>query len=136
MVDLYCTDAKNKKIHDCSICPESQKRVRKCQQIKLNVFPKEKYSVDNISDYKYRFCPGRATWYEKTVETFRQCLFAYQTGILPREGSLQNQDEFFGAAYPIFVEYYTRKKYRTVWRDVSDFTNEIFKTIGKMFGGK
>lgn len=42
----------------------------------------------------------------------------------------------FTSCYPIFAEIWRERSYARVWADVNTFTEEIFKAIGKMFGGK
>lgn len=83
---------------------------------------------------KYSFCPGKATWYEGIVELYDQCLVAAETGILPLEGSLLEQDAEFYEVFPFFIDQVREKRYSRTWSDVAEFTNEVLKSIRKMFG--
>ena len=94
-----------------------------------------KWQVDERGG-KYAFCPGKATWDVSIIRTYRACTLAFHTGILPREGHFETQDELFVEAYPAFVDHYIARKYGRVWQDVNQFTGEVFKAIGKMFGSK
>lgn len=132
-MDLHFADAKEKKLHDCSICPASQKATRKCGEPGYQNAKTAKFKVDDHGRL-YTFCPGKATWDAEIARIYRDCLFAYHTGILPKEKHFQDQEELFVECYPAFVEAYTQRKYGRVWQDVNTFTGEVFKVIGKMFG--
>jgi hypothetical protein len=85
---------------------------------------------------KYSFCPGKATWYPELAIVFEQCFVANETGILPSDGSFQDQSELFVEAFPTFVERWKWRWYGRVWHDVSDATGKVFEALGKMLGGK
>jgi hypothetical protein len=85
---------------------------------------------------KYTFCPGKATWSPTIIETFQECKAAYFTGILPLEGNFLDQSPQFVKVYPLFCEIWRERNYARVWQDVNKFAEEVFKVIGKMFGGK
>jgi hypothetical protein len=133
LVDLHFADAKEKKIHDCNQCPAQQKAQRKCAEKGFRNAKTARFRVDERGQ-KYTFCPGKATWFERTARVYQECYFAFHTGILPKEGHFQDQDELFVEAYPAFVHHYTQRKYGRVWQDVNEFASEVFKAIGKMFG--
>ena len=135
MVDLHFADAKDKKIHDCRVCPKAQKAQRKCGNPGYENAKTARYRVDERSR-KYTFCPGKATWDVSIAIVYRDCFLAYHTGILPGEGHFQEQSELFVECYPFFVEQFTERRYGRVWQDVNTFTGEVFKTIGKMLGSK
>jgi len=82
---------------------------------------------------KYTFCPGKSTWYEQTADIYDQCVVAAETGILPNEGGFVDQEALFAGVFPFFVEKYREKRYQRTWSDVSEFANDILKTVAKMF---
>jgi hypothetical protein len=117
------------------VCPASVKAQRKCENPGFVHSKTARFKVDDHSK-KYMFCPGKATWYERTVLTYQQCVFALETGILPKDGHFEVQEEFFNDAYPAFVHHYNERKYGRVWQDVNEFTTHVFKAISGMLGGK
>jgi hypothetical protein len=82
------------------------------------------------------FCPAKAAWYPEVIELYDECMVAYKTGLLPRDGGLENQTVMFNEVFGFFVTYYDRRRYAQVWADVGDFTGKVFEAISKMFGGK
>ena len=105
---------------------------RKCQEPGLENL-KAPMSVTKGGE-KYTFCPGKATWHEGILELYDQCVVATETGILPIEGGLLDQEATFYGVFPFFIDQVREKRYARTWSDVADFTNEILKTIRKMFG--
>jgi len=81
----------------------------------------------------YDFCPGKATWYPEIAELFQSCRVALETGILPKAGSLEDQDESFAEVFPLFIEKWKDATYRMIWSDVSEFTEKVLTSI---FGKK
>jgi len=67
---------------------------------------------------------------------FTQCRIALESGIMPKEGSLEQQDELFTEVFYSFVDRWKQRQYALIWKDVSDFTGKVLEAIGKMFGGK
>lgn len=80
------------------------------------------------------FCPGKATWYEDIAIVFEQCRVALESGILPKEGALEDQDELFCSVFYTFVERWRHRQYRLLWKDIGEFAEEIFKAISKGTG--
>jgi len=134
-VDLHFAEAKDKKIHDCAVCPAAQKAQRKCGEPGFENSKTARFRVDERGQ-KFTFCPGKATWYADIVKTYQECSLAFHTGILPREGHFSDQSELFVECYQAFVESYTERRYGRVWQDVSTFAEGVLKVIAKMFGGK
>lgn len=85
---------------------------------------------------KYQFCPGKATWSPRVTKTFLDCKATYFSGILPEEKPFQEQSPMFVQSYPVFCEIWKERNYGRIWGDVNKFAEEVFKAIGKMFGGK
>jgi hypothetical protein len=85
---------------------------------------------------KVHFCPAKATWYDEVVTLFYQCKLAYITGILPKEGSLENQSSKFVDALYVFAEKWENRKHIKLWQEIYEFSEKIFHGISKMFGGK
>lgn len=134
MLDLRFADAADRAKFTCSRCKPQVMEGRKCQepgfQNLRGAMPVSK------GGQKYSFCPGKSTWYEHIAELYDQCLVACETGILPKEGGISDQDEQFAGVFPFFIERWRDKRYQRVWSDVSEFTNDVLKTVAKMFSGK
>lgn len=88
--------------------------------------------VDAIS-VQQTFCPGKATWFEEIQEIYQDCRVALETGILPKEGSLEDQDELFTDVFPTFVERWRERAYERTWSDVRAFTKVVLEAV---FGKK
>lgn len=138
MIDLRFADHDAVKTFDCSKCPKSLRESRKCEKDGLNNLSRP-ISVDTYG-LKLSFCPAKATWYHEFTVLYSQLLVALETGILPKEGSLEDQDEMFVSLFPFFVERYRMRQYNKTWADVLGFTPKVLEAIGKMisrmFGGK
>lgn len=106
-------------------------RVRKCQEPGFSNL-KKPWRIDDYS-LSYTFCPGKATWFEEILSLFRQCRVAMETGIMPKEGSFEDQDTLFCDVFPAFVERWKDRFYAMVWRDVRKFTQQVLQSI---FSGK
>lgn len=90
--------------------------------------------VDESSP-RYRFCPGKATWYPWLDDVYGACLVAYQTGILPKGGGFEDQDELFVEAFPAFIQRWRDRTYDRIWKDVRDFTGSVLQAVfGKRKG--
>ncbi len=85
-------------------------------------------SVD-AAGLKYGFCPGKATWYVDIYNLYYQCRIALETGILPHEGSLQDQDETFCEVFPLFVDRWKERTYGRVWEDTRQYVEAVLKAV-------
>jgi hypothetical protein len=138
LIDLhFCSKADSKK-YRCDQCPETIKKQRKCQEDGFHNLQRGRRVDDNGILIKY--CPGKATWYPAILKLFEECRFAYQTGILPRDGTYREQSMLFCEVYPHFVAHWESRRYLRTWSDVFEFTPKVLealsKIIGSMFGGK
>jgi hypothetical protein len=138
LIDLRFADSDSTKTMDCSKCPSSLRKQRKCEQDGLNNLDRP-ISVDSYG-LKLTFCPAKATWYHEFTELFSQLLVALETGILPKGGNLEDQDQLFVELFPYFVDRYRARQYSRSWADVITFAPKVLEAIGKMisrmFGGK
>jgi hypothetical protein len=129
LVDLYFAEEKIRKQHTCKLCllNPSNATKRNCQEPGFNNLKKAR-KIDNTS-LEYAFCPGKATWFEEIQQVFEQCRVAFETGLLPKEGSLEDQDEMFAEVFYSFVEHWTAKRYASIWGDIREYTKVILKSI-------
>lgn len=138
MIDLRFADADNIKNFDCSKCPINLRKQRKCDEDGLSNLSRP-ISVDEAG-LKLPFCPGKATWYHEFTNLYSLLLVSLETGILPKEGSLEDQDAMFVELFPFFVDRYRYRQYHKTWADVLAFAPKVLEAIGKMisrmFGGK
>lgn len=56
-----------------------------------------------------------------------------ETGILPNEGSLQDQTDSFCEVFYPFVDRWKARTYAKVWGDVTDYVERVLKSL---FGKK
>jgi hypothetical protein len=133
LVDLWFADEKDKRVFNCALCSKNPltAKERKCESEGFENLRKPR-RVDNQS-LEYYFCAGKATWYEEISELFLQCRTTMETGILPRKGSLEEQDETFYEVFPFFVQRWKDRQYARIWQDVRDFTKVVLEGI---FGKK
>lgn len=135
-MDLWFADDAAKKIYDCSLCLRNPAvaKERRCQEPGYQNLKKPR-SVDK-KGLDFHFCPGKATWAEDTIELFEQCRIALETGIMPKEGSLEDQDSPFVEAFPLFVQRWRDRTYKRIWADVESFTEKVLEAVlGKKKGG-
>lgn len=104
---------------------------RRCQEPGFEALSHRPRWVD-AEGPKYNFCPGKATWYEEIAILFEQCRVALETGILPKAGALEDQDELFNEVFYTFVERWRTRQYRLLWKDISEMAEAILKA----FSGK
>jgi hypothetical protein len=120
-------------MYNCGLCrknPQTAKD-RGCQEEGFQNLRKPR-RVDP-SGQDYFFCPGKATWHDEIAELFQQCRVATETAILPKQGSLEDQDELFYECFPDFVVKWKDKTYHKIWSDVHAFTKVVLESI---FGKK
>ena len=134
MIDLCFADEKVRKQYTCSTCPPQQRQARNCESEGFNNYKVPKAPYDGA--IKLTFCPAKATWYPDIAEVYTQCFVAYKTGILPKAGSFDYQDELFYEVFGTFVERYEFHRYQKIWQDVYEFTPKVLEAIAKMFSGK
>lgn len=108
-------------------------RARRCGDPGLENLSRDWHVNGRGTGPGFRFCPGKATWYEEAAELFSQCRVALASGILPREGSLEDQSDAFAEVFPLFVGRWQEKTYAKVWGDVNDYVIPLLK---KILGGK
>lgn len=77
----------------------------------------------------YTFCPGKATWFEHAGKIYEDCRIALETGILPREGSLEDQDTDFTDVFPGFVTHWRDRQYERIWDDIRSFTRSTLEAV-------
>jgi len=133
-VDLRFADAKHVKGYLCSKCPKAQQKVRCCGEPGFSNLKKPK-KVDSHG-MEFDFCPGKATWYPVIVVLFEELLVAYHTGLLPKEGTVGDQEDIFTECFPTFVDRWQYRSYYRVWTDVDECIPKVLEAIGKMFGAK
>lgn len=108
----------------------------KCNEPGFLNLPKRKWlAVDNQGS-KFPFCPGKATWYPQITRTFDDCMVARQTGILPKAGSLKDQDPIFYECFPTFIEKFYWRQYGRIWSDAGEAIKNVLESVAKMLGGK
>lgn len=130
LVDLWFADNKTKPIYNCSLCqknPETAK-ARRCQEPGFTQLEKRPRTIDDFS-LKYEFCPGKATWYEEIAQLFQQCRVALETGILPKAGALEDQDELFTDVFYTFVERWRSRQYTLMRKDTADMAEVFVKSF-------
>lgn len=110
----------------CSRCPEGVQKSRRCHDPSFEVM--KRISVDEYGA-ELTFCPGKATWYEEIRDVYQDCRVALETGILPKEGSLESQDELFAHCFPTFVERWRDRNYEHVWKDVRAFAKNVLEAV-------
>jgi len=130
LVDLRFASAKTSGVYRCSRCTKMTREARRCEEPGYNNYKKPK-PVDSYS-LKYTFCPGKATRHRWLLELYNQCVVATETGILPREGGLEHQDQYFCEVFPVFVQRYRHRMYCRTWEQVGEFTPRVLEAIGKM----
>lgn len=67
---------------------------------------------------------------------WKQCHFAYLTGILPEEAHLNDQDALFAECYPTFVETYVELDYQRKMKDQVVLAESFLENLAVMWGGK
>ena len=129
MVDLWFADNTAKNSFNCDLCrknPNTAKE-RRCQEPGFENLKKPR-KVDDSSG-AYSFCAGKATWYDEIAELFVSCRTSMETGILPKSGALEDQDELFAEVFPHFVAKWKDRHYARIWVDVRDFTKTVLEAI-------
>ena len=81
------------------------------------------------------FCAGKATWYPEMLAVFEDCRTALETGILPREGSLDEQEAVFVEVFPAFIERWRERSYERFWGDVRSLVQALLGAFGAGKGG-
>lgn len=79
----------------------------------------------------YPYCPAKATWYPQIIDLFNHCRVTTQTGILPKEGGLEDQDEIFADVFPMFSDMWKALTYQNIWKDVQEYGDSILKIFTK-----
>lgn len=138
MIDLRFSTHDVLKTVDCQKCPEVVKRQRKCKEDGFNNIPRGR-QIDP-SSLKLTFCHGKATWYNEIADLFSDCLMSLETGVLPKPGSIEDQDEIFAENFSWFVNYFRLKENSAMWRGSYELAGNVLESLGKMiskmFGGK
>lgn len=118
-------DPKRRKAFQCEGCGVWAQR--KCREPGYENL-KTPLSVDTFS-LKYSFCPAKATWDVGLAVLFAQCRVAYQCGIMPLSGGMEDQTEEFAEVFPAFVDRWRERIYRQWWEDISSFTTSVLKSL-------
>ena len=126
------------KAHNCNKCHELTKKQRNCMDDGFNNLKRErKMSKESLS---LSFCHAKALWYDTPSRLFESCYVAMETGILPKSGGLEDQDDIFVECFSFFVDYYKSKEKRRNWTDIVELVKisleSLAKMFSKLFGGK
>lgn len=135
-MDLYFADAKARKNFDCVLCrkdrPFRAKKL-KCEESGFNNCRPMAVDTEGV---KRPFCPGKSKWYPELQRTFDECLVALETGVMPKPGGIEDQDELFGECFSSFIKAYNWRRYNKVWKDVTEYGTKILEVVRKWLGGK
>lgn len=52
-----------------------------------------------------------------------------ETGILPKAGSFEDQDEIFTDCLPVFVQKWKDRQYNRIWLDVHEHTQKVLEAV-------
>lgn len=132
-MELEFADHQRRKAFACHVCPAAVKKGRKCGEPSFDVL--KNMRVDPKRGIGFTFCPGKATWYPLILELYDACRVALETGILPRQGGVEDQSELFGEVFPTFVERWKARTYERIWGDVQAFTEAVLKSLFGKRGG-
>ena len=133
-MDMRFAEKKTLKQYDCKTCKKPMKAQNKCEMDGYNN-SKRPIQLDKYS-LQLSFCPAKATWSHRAAVLFGQCRLAYETGIMPEAGSLEDQEALFSEVFPFFVERWSYRKDQFFWKNVSDLSQGMVESIGKMLGAK
>lgn len=138
LIDLSFASAKDRRKWHCATCRHKtpgRAEVLKCGEDDFNVLARKRQQVDRHGP-RYSFCPGKATWYYDIARVFQECRVTLETGILPRDGGLKDQEDLFVHVFPTFVEHFRHRSYARVWDDVGEVIPKVLEVIASMFTGK
>jgi len=127
LLELSFAESDELKRFTCDGCSELNQKQRKCADDGFaNVLEGREIK---INDSKFRFCPGKATWYPDIMLLYQQCELASLTGIMPDRGELKDQDGVFADTFPYFAKRWTEKWYQRHMRDISGMITGIAQSI-------
>ena len=137
LIDLHFAEDTVSKSYDCEVCKRNPSiaKKRKCEEPYYEDYQKPLPKALSVGKQgqKYFFCPGKARQHPEIEDIFSVCRMSMETGILPSEGFLEDQNELFVEVFPIFVHYWKDRSYLKVWDDVHEFVDRVLKAI---FGKK
>jgi hypothetical protein len=125
LTDLNFTGPKDRKAFTCQKCPVRLQR--KCEAPGFDNL-KSPLGTD-ANSLKYPFCPAKATWYPEIMELWESCRVAYHTGIMPKNGGLEEQPDLFTQVFPAFVDRYKERTYARIWTDVQEYTGQVLTAV-------
>lgn len=136
LVDLQFADEKVTKAYNCSTCPAPVKAQRRCEEPGFDNFKSPRKLAGDDKSAPQSFCHAKASWYPDVIKVFMDCRVALESGILPRGGGLEDQDDIFYSCFWTFVE---RWRFRERVREVElrvELQKQGLLALSRMLGGK
>ena len=125
MLELIFSDpkslAKDGRNFDCSKCPESIQRIRRCKEDRWDftindgpIWPMYVHRGGTL----YGFCPAKATWYPDISNLFRLLSISAETGKMLKSGGISSQPAWFIDLLGWFLPRYNQTKFASNVRAV------------------
>jgi len=130
LIDLHFAEEADRAKFQCSTCPIKTQTDRRCHNEGFENWKHPKFKIGSGKNV-YRFCPGKATWFDEIADVYEQCFVTMHTGLLPRAGALEDQDDTFVEVLPSFLERWKARHYGSVWSDVTSYVSALIKAFTK-----
>jgi len=114
LLDLQFADPERAKSFRCSECPESVKRLRRCQEDRFDFGEKDAafWPIQIMKGGEtYSFCPGRATRDMEAVSLYHAVLLTAETGALWESGGIADQPYWYMDLVCTYVPMYNEWRF-------------------------
>lgn len=94
LLDLQMGSPEKVKQYSCASCPPSIKKLRKCDSPRLDFGPEDDsfWPIRIIDGGElYGFCPGKATWDQRTSVLYSSLIVCAETGLHWQSGGIADQ---------------------------------------------
>lgn len=118
LFELTHATVERQKTFDCSVCPERNKKMRRCQEDRDDFVEADNRDGMNWPIFvekggeSFGFCPGKSTWDREVSDLYRLMSLATESGnILLYSGGIVDQPEWWIDSMTWFVPRYKNAQF-------------------------
>jgi hypothetical protein len=121
LIEISNATPERRKSLNCSICPVSIQKLRRCHEPRFDFTEKDAALFPMYVEKGgtlFGFCPGKATWDSIAAGVYQALVICAETGIMLEDGPLSEQPDWWVELLSWFLPYYSDTKFYSRARSI------------------